>query len=105
VLVIPSGVIATCFALVCFAGAVIVGLAAGNPALTILWRSLLVMLGAWLIGRVVGAIAQRAVDEHVEQYRRQHPLPGEEQAEASSEDTNESPATDEATTESAASTT
>jgi ABC-type nickel/cobalt efflux system permease component RcnA len=85
VLVIPSGVIATCFALVCFAAAIIVGLAAGNDALTVLWRSLLIMLGAWLIGRVVGAVAQRALDEHLETYRQQHPLPSEQQNESAEE--------------------
>jgi hypothetical protein len=78
VLAIPSGVIATCFALVCFAAALLVGLFAGNPALTILWRSLLVMLGAWVVGRVVGAVVQSALDEHLKNYRDANPLPGGE---------------------------
>jgi hypothetical protein len=77
VLGIPSKLIATCFALVCFAAAIVVGLAAGNPAMTVLWRALLVMGAAWLVGQVVGAVLCRALEEHVEQYRQQHPLPGE----------------------------
>jgi hypothetical protein len=78
VLGIPSGVIATCFALVCFAAAVIVGLFAGNSALTVLWRSLLVMLGAWIVGRLAGAVVERALNEKLETYRQANPLPGEQ---------------------------
>jgi len=77
VLIIPSRLIATCFALVCFAGAVIVGVAAGNSAMTILWRALLVMVGAWLVGQAVGAVMQHTLDQQLETYRRQNPLPGE----------------------------
>jgi hypothetical protein len=77
VLVIPSRLIATAFALVCFTAAVIVGLAVGNTAVTVLWRALLIMLGAWLIGQIIGGIFQHTLDQHVAEYRKQHPLPGE----------------------------
>jgi len=78
VLIIPSRLIATCFALICFAAAIVVGVSAGNSALTVLWRALLVMGGAWLVGQAVGAIVQHTLNQHVESYREQHPLPGQE---------------------------
>ena len=32
------------------------------------------MIVAWCVGRIVGAIAQRTVDEHIEQYKQEHPI-------------------------------
>ena len=71
---VPSRVIATCFALVSFAAALLVGMAAGNSAATIIVRATVLLIVAWCVGRIVGAIAQRTVDEHVEQYKQQHPI-------------------------------
>ncbi len=71
---VPSRVIATCFALVSFAAALLVGVAAGNTAETIIVRAMVLMIVAWCVGRIVGAIAQRTVDEHIEQYKQQHPI-------------------------------
>ena len=59
----------------CFAAAIVVGLAVGNDALTVLWRSILVMGAAWLVGRVVGAAVQRTLEEHVERYKQANPAP------------------------------
>lgn len=81
VLAIPARVIATCFALACFAGSLVVGLYHGNPALSIVISSFFTMIAAYIVGLVVGAIAQRAVDDHVRRHKAQHPLPGD-QAEA-----------------------
>jgi hypothetical protein len=78
-------VLASCFALVCFAAAVVVGLAAGNPPVTVLWRSILVMGGAWLVGLAVGALFQRTLEEHIEAHQHQHPMPGEEPTHAPAE--------------------
>lgn len=55
-----------------------IGLFAGNPATTVIWRALLVMLACWAIGRVVGAVAQRAIDDHLKRYKQEHPIPGED---------------------------
>lgn len=33
------------------------------------------MLVAWLVGRILGAIAQHTVDEHIRQYQAANPLP------------------------------
>ena len=74
-LTIPSRVIAACFALVGFAAAAIVGAVAGNPMATVLWRGLIVMGACWLIGRLVGLVMTRAVQEHIDTYKRSHPIP------------------------------
>ena len=72
---IPSRVIATCFALVCFAAALVLGLAAGNAADTIIWRATAIMLISWPVGYCVGAVAQHAVNRNIEAYKAAHPLP------------------------------
>ncbi|MFA9478668.1 hypothetical protein ACERK3_10205 [Phycisphaerales bacterium AB-hyl4] len=77
-LAIPSRVIASSFALVSFAAALLIGLLSGNSAGVLIWRATLVMIACWIIGRIVGAIAQRVVDEHIERYKQEHPIPGDE---------------------------
>lgn len=72
---IPSRIIATCFALVSFAAASVVGVAVGNQASTIVWRATVVMVLGWVVGRAIGAIAQHTVDDHIEAYRKQNPVP------------------------------
>lgn len=75
----PHRVIATTLALIGFTTAIVAGLIAQNPAVTTLWRALVAMVACYAVGLGVGAAAQRAVQEHVEQYQRQHPLePGAE---------------------------
>lgn len=76
-LAIPARVIATCFALACFAGSVVVGIYHQNPALSILLSGLLVLVAAYVVGLIVGAIAQHAVDDHIRKHKKQHPIPGE----------------------------
>ncbi len=82
-LVITSRVIATCFALTSFAAALIVGLMAANPLLTILLRALFTMIVCYVIGLVIGMVAQSVVQKHIEQHKREHPIPGEEMTLAS----------------------
>lgn len=77
VLSVPAKVIATCVALVSFAGAIVVGLAAGNSAAVILMRALLVMLVAWVVGRIIGGIAQQHVQATITAYKDAHPIPRE----------------------------
>ena len=67
--------IATCFALVSFAAAIVVGVGAGNTTQTILLRAMGIMLVCWVIGRVVGAVAQWAIFDHINRYKQQHPIP------------------------------
>ncbi len=77
-LAIPARVIATCFALACFAGSVIVGIYHQNPAMSVLLSSLVVLVAAYVVGLIVGAVAQHAVNEHIRKHKAQHPIPGEE---------------------------
>jgi len=74
---IPAKIIATCFALVAFAAAVAVGLAAGNPTSTILGRALLAMFVCWVVGRIVGGVAIRTVQNDIDTYKASHPIPTE----------------------------
>ncbi|MEM9915310.1 MAG: hypothetical protein AAF911_10135 [Planctomycetota bacterium] len=78
VLVITSRVIATCFALISFAAALIVGILAENPLQTILLRALFTMIVCYTIGLVIGMIAQSTVQKHIEQHKLEFPIPGEE---------------------------
>lgn len=75
VLSITSRVIASCFALVSFASALFVGAAAGNPLDTILIRALFVMVGCYAVGLIIGAVAQHTIDQHIEQYKTENPIP------------------------------
>lgn len=74
-LVITSRVIATCFALISFAAALFVGTHAGNPLTTVLFRALFIMIGSYAIGRIIGAIAQRTIQQHIDQHQRDFPIP------------------------------
>lgn len=50
-------------------------MAADNSTSTILWRAMVVLLLAYPVGWVVGAIAQSAVQSHVDAYKKAHPIP------------------------------
>ena len=54
---IPSQVIASYFSIASFAAALLLGMAAGNSAHTILLRSIVLMVVAWFIGRIIGDAA------------------------------------------------
>ena len=73
---IPAKVIASCFALVGFAIAALIGLAVGNTFTTVLGRATIIMLICWAVGRIVGGVLQRTVVDHIEKYKKDHPIPG-----------------------------
>lgn len=77
-LAIPSRVIATCFALIGFAAATIVGAFVGNDATTILVRATAIMLPCWIVGYIIGRFAQQTVDENLHQYFEDNPIPDEQ---------------------------
>jgi len=83
VLAITSRVIATSFALISFAAALFVGILADNPLKTIIGRALFVMIFSYVIGSIIGAIAHRTVQLHIERHKRVNPIPGEEASGAS----------------------
>lgn len=70
----PSRMIACSLALLAFAAATVAGIAVGNPAITTVWRALLAMIGCYAVGSLLGTLAERALSEHIEQYKRDHPL-------------------------------
>ncbi len=57
-----------------FAAAVVVGFLAGNAAEIIIFRAMVTMLICWCIGRAAGAIAQRAIDDHIDEYKSANPI-------------------------------
>ena len=96
-LAMPARVIAACFALTGFTGAVLIGVLAENPAFTILLRALGVMIGALLIGRIIGSIAQRTVLDTIARYKDEHPIPDESMEVAASVSAAPPPSTSAAT--------
>jgi hypothetical protein len=64
---------AGCFALAAFAVAIVFGLAAGNPAGSVLSRALIAMLACYPLGLGVGLVAQHLVREHIEAHRAANP--------------------------------
>jgi hypothetical protein len=61
--------------LISFSAALFVGLHAGNPLVTVLFRALFIMLASYLVGLLVGAIAQHTVQQHIENYKQRFPIP------------------------------
>ena len=72
---IPARVIASCFALISFTAAIVVGMRVGNSTTTIIFRASCVMLVCWFIGYLVGSVAQWAVLDHVKKYKESNPIP------------------------------
>jgi F0F1-type ATP synthase membrane subunit c/vacuolar-type H+-ATPase subunit K len=61
--------------LISFAAAIFVGVTANNPLNTVLWRGLLVMVGCYVIGLMIGGVAQHVIDRHIEQHKAAYPIP------------------------------
>lgn|GEM_PF-2349503 len=74
-LAIPARVIATSFALTCFAGTVCYGMYNGNGYLSIMLSAALVGLIALIVGMIVGSIALRGVNEYIKGHRETNPIP------------------------------
>jgi len=53
----------------------VVGWAAGNGTSTILGKAIVAMFICYACGRVLGAVAERAVQQDVERFKRENPLP------------------------------
>jgi hypothetical protein len=72
---VPTKLIGASCGLCAFAIAVICGLAVDNPGETILGRAIVAMLGAQVVGFIVGSVCERTVGEAVEAYRAARPIP------------------------------
>lgn len=69
----PSHAIPVCLALGAYVVALMAGLAAGNPALRVLLVGLVAMVPAYVLGSLLGAMADHVVDEFKVNYQRAHP--------------------------------
>ena len=77
-LAIPSRVIATSFALICFAATIAVGLYNSNDWVSVLSSALMVCLLAYLVGKLLGALILRCVKEQIDQHVANNPIPDED---------------------------
>lgn len=71
----PSRIISNSIALAAFSVAIVAGLAAGNPADTILVRAIGAMLCCQVVGWLVGLAGEHVVREHVSVHQANNPLP------------------------------
>jgi len=72
---IAATTIAGCFALAAFAVAIVAGLASGNAASSILVRAILALVACYPLGLMIGLIAQRVIQDHIDAHRADHPTP------------------------------
>lgn len=56
----------------------VVGIFAGNGFIQVLVRAVWTMLICWMIGRVIGGLAQRSVDQDIAAYRAANPIPADD---------------------------
>lgn len=50
------------------------GVAAGNPATLVLYRAAVAMVVSYLVGKIVGSVAHRVIEDDVAAYKREHPI-------------------------------
>ncbi len=58
-----------------FTASIAVGWAAGNSAPTTILRALAAFVVCLLVGKMVGHVAQRTIEEDIAAYKRDHPIP------------------------------
>ena len=68
-----------------FAAAIFVGVAAGNPLVTVLARALVVGAVCFLVGSVVGHVAASVVAREVAEHEKRFPIPDQPAAVAAAE--------------------
>ena len=78
---VATKVISASFGLTAFAVGIVAGMLAGNPAETILLRSLIAMVIAQAVGYIVGTIGERTINEglaasEIAQNKGPSPSPG-----------------------------
>ena len=77
---IANKVIAASLALSAFAVAVVAGLAAGNPARTVLFNAVVSMIACQILGLFIGSLAERAIADHMTTYKAANPIPSARRA-------------------------
>ncbi len=53
----------------------VVGAYVGNDPTTVILRGVAVMLGCYVVGVIIGSVAQRAIDDHTARHEQEHPVP------------------------------
>lgn len=64
----PSKVIAAVFGLAAFSVAIVAGLGAGNPALTVLLHATIAMVLCQVVGVLIGVACEGVIERHVKRY-------------------------------------
>jgi uncharacterized membrane protein len=72
---VPARVISTVLGCMGFFTALLVGLVAGNPGITIVSRAILAMLICVVVGRILGTIGEICVREFLTKYKEDRPTP------------------------------
>ena len=72
---VPTKIIAAICGLSGFAVALIAGIAADNPADTVLTRAIVAMLVLHILGWIIGSVGERTVVEALAQYKKVNPIP------------------------------
>jgi hypothetical protein len=84
---------AAALSMIVFAVCLLAGLGAGNPPATILYKALVAMIGTLVIGLLLGAMAQKMLDENIKGLK-----PPEKQPETPEKAANKNPPAKEAKT-------
>jgi hypothetical protein len=58
-----------------FTASIVTGMAAGNAGTTTILRSVYAFIAAWLVGSVVGSIAERTITRNIAEYKKANPIP------------------------------
>jgi uncharacterized membrane protein len=72
---VPARVFSSVLGLMGFGTALLVGLFAGNPGITILYRAILAMAICAVVGRVIGMVGEAGVREFLKNYKHDRPMP------------------------------
>ena len=58
-----------------FAAAIVVGIASNIEATAVLTRATAIMILCFVIGSIVGKVAQRTIDLHIQRHQELNPIP------------------------------
>lgn len=72
---VPARVVSSVFGLMGFFTALLVGLVAGNPGITILVRAMLALAICAVVGRIIGTVGEISVREFLDKYKADRPMP------------------------------
>ena len=61
--------------LACFVATLIAGMVNGNHWVSVLGSACAVAIIAWIIGRFIGAIFLRCINDHIDRHRMANPIP------------------------------